>query len=164
MKSDLYIVYGSSFIKSKLAKFLIKKKALNIHLGIAPQYRGRDCNFWALYDNKPEFVGATIHLISEKVDQGNVLFHAVTEKMYDPFLYSMSAAKSAFQSLENKINNLSIFKLKPKKQLKINQIRLTRSNDFNELVVKKYMNKKIKQKKIKFNQKNYKNLFILKKI
>ena len=49
LKSDLYIVYGSSFIKSKLAKFLIKKKALNIHLGIAPQYRGRDCNFCNIF-------------------------------------------------------------------------------------------------------------------
>ena len=60
LKSDLYIVFGSSFIKGDLVKFLIKKKAINIHMGISPYYRGTDCNFWALYDNNPHLVGATI--------------------------------------------------------------------------------------------------------
>lgn len=163
LKSDLYIVYGSSLIKSKLIKFLIKKKAINIHLGIAPQYRGRDCNFWALYDDKPELVGATIHLISDKVDKGNLLYHAVTKNMQNPYFYSMSAAKSAFKSLKDKIIDRSIFKIKPRKQSKINQIRLTKSDDFNEIIVKKFMNKKFKRKKIKFNKKKYKDLFILQK-
>ena len=41
LKSDIYIVTGSSFIKGELAKFLIKK-ALSIHMGLAPYYRGTD--------------------------------------------------------------------------------------------------------------------------
>ena len=39
LKSDIYIVTGSSFIKGELAKFLIKNKALSIHMGLAPYYR-----------------------------------------------------------------------------------------------------------------------------
>ena len=63
LKSDLFIVFGSSFIKNEwLINFLIKK-AINIHMGLSPFYKGSSCNFWALYDN-PEHVGATIHYLS----------------------------------------------------------------------------------------------------
>ena len=46
LSSDIYIVFGSSYIKGKLVDFLIKK-AINIHMGVSP-YWGCDCNFWAL--------------------------------------------------------------------------------------------------------------------
>ena len=55
LSSDIYIVFGSSYIKGKLVDFLIKKKAINIHMGVSPYYRGADCNFWALQDYKPQF-------------------------------------------------------------------------------------------------------------
>ena len=45
LKSDIYIVLGSSYIKGELIEFLLKKKALNIHAGVVPYYRGNDCNF-----------------------------------------------------------------------------------------------------------------------
>ena len=51
LNSDIFIVFGSSFIKKDLVNFLIDHKALNIHLGISPYYKGTDCNFWALFDN-----------------------------------------------------------------------------------------------------------------
>ena len=53
LDSDFYIVFGSSFIKGWLIEFLIEKKAINIHMGVSPYYRGSSCNFWALYDNNP---------------------------------------------------------------------------------------------------------------
>ena len=34
-------------------------------MGVSPYYRGCDCNFWALYDNNPHLVGATIHICSD---------------------------------------------------------------------------------------------------
>ena len=68
LSSDIYIVFGSSYIKGKLVDFLIKKKAINIHMGVSPYYRGADCNFWALQDYKPQFVGATIHYLSKGLD------------------------------------------------------------------------------------------------
>ena len=45
LKSDLYIVFGSSYIKGPLVDFLIQQKAINIHAGVSPYYRGSDCNF-----------------------------------------------------------------------------------------------------------------------
>ena len=48
LKSDIYIVFGCSYIKSKLVDFLVNQKTINIHMGVSPYYRGTDCNFWAL--------------------------------------------------------------------------------------------------------------------
>ena len=46
--SDIYIIFGCSYIKGELIEFLVRNKAINIHMGISPFYRGTDCNFWAL--------------------------------------------------------------------------------------------------------------------
>ena len=85
LKSDMYIVFGSSFIKGELANFLIKKKAINIHMGVSPYYRGTDCNFWALYDNNPHLVGATIHFLSKGLDNGPILYHAMSKIRKNPY-------------------------------------------------------------------------------
>ena len=75
MLSDIFIVFGSSYIKGDLCKELVRKKAINIHMGVSPYYRGSSCNFWAIYDKNPEMVGATIHYLSEGLDSGDILFN-----------------------------------------------------------------------------------------
>ena len=72
LSSDIYIVFGASFIKGWLVDFLIKNKAINIHMGLSPYYRGSSCNFWAMYDNNPNYVGATIHYLSKGLDSGEI--------------------------------------------------------------------------------------------
>ena len=72
-------------------------------MGVAPYYRGTDCNFWALFDNNPHLVGATIYKLSEGLDTGQILYHALSEIKDDPFIYTMSVVKSAFDSLVEKI-------------------------------------------------------------
>ena len=102
LKSDLYIVFGSSYIKGKLADFLIKKKAINIHMGVSPYYRGTDCNFWAIYDGNPHLVGATVHLLSKGLDNGPILFHCMSNLKKETFNYTMSTVKSAFLSIKTR--------------------------------------------------------------
>ena len=104
LQSDLYIVFGSSYIKGSLAKFLCKKNALNIHMGISPYYRGADCNFWAMHDGNSNLVGATIHLLSEGLDSGPILYHAMSKKTKNPFDYTMLAVKSALDSIVKNIH------------------------------------------------------------
>ena len=113
LKSDIYIVFGSSFIKGDLVNFLHKKKAINIHMGISPYFRGTDSNFWALYTNNFQFVGATIHYLSSGLDDGKILYHALAARNKNPFLYSMLTVKSAIKSLSTKIKKKEIFKIKP---------------------------------------------------
>ena len=99
LKSDLYIVFGSSYIKGDLVKFLIKNKAINIHMGVHHSIENR-LQFWAVFDGKYDYVGSTIHLLSEGLDSGPMLYHALSEAISDPFIYTMSTVKSAFKSLK----------------------------------------------------------------
>ena len=159
LSSDCYIVFGSSYIKGDLVDFLVKNKALNIHMGVSPFYRGTDCNFWSLYDDNPHLVGATIHLLSKGLDSGPILYHAMSNLKNNPFEYSMSTVKSAFHSLAEKIKNKSILNIKPENQDKSLEIRYSRRVEFNDDVVEKFFEKKIDLNKKLFDNKLLKNPF-----
>ncbi len=163
LKSDIYIIFGSSYIKGQLFNFLVKQKAINIHAGVSPYYRGSDCNFWALYDDNPHLVGSTIHLLSKGLDDGPILYHAMSNIKTNPFEYTMSTTKSAFHSLIEKIKNKSIFKIKATNQKKNKELRFSKNKEFNEEVVKKYFKKKINLDSCKFKNSLLKEPFFLNK-
>ena len=160
LNSDIYIVFGSSFIKKNwLINFLIKKKAINIHIGLSPFYRGSSCNFWAVKDKKPEFVGSTIHYLSKGLDSGKIISHCLPDyKQKNCFKYTMSAVKSSHDRLKFLIKNNKLFQIKPKKQDRKYQIRYSKNKEFNDLIVRKFLktNQKINIKnEIKSNLKKY---------
>ena len=151
LKSDLYIIYGSSYIKGDLANFLVKHKAINIHIGVSPYYRGTDCNFWALYDENPHLVGSTIHILTKGLDNGPILYHAMSNIKTNPYEYTMSTVKAAFHSIADRIRDGSIFKIEDKKQNKAKEIRYSKNIEFNEEILKKYLNKKTDLQNKKFD-------------
>ena len=161
LKSDFYIVFGSSYIKGELVDFLIKKKAINIHAGVSPYYRGTDCNFWALYDDNPHLVGSTIHLISKGLDSGPMLYHAMSNLKTNPFEYTMSTVKSAFHSIAERIKDGSLLKIKPSIQDKNKELRYSKKSEFNEEIIIKYFQKKINLDKKKFDSSLLKDPFFL---
>ena len=161
LQSDYYLVFGSSYIKGELVEFLVNNKAINVHMGVSPYYRGADCNFWALYDNNPHLVGATIHLLSKGLDSGPLLYHAMSNIITNPFEYSMSTVKSAFDSLVEKIKDNSILSIKPELQNKSNEIRYSKKDEFNENIVKVFFKKKIKLNLKMFNISLLKKPFFL---
>jgi len=73
LKSDVYLVVGSSYIKGELVEFLVNHKALNIHLGVSPYCRGTVCKYWALVNDNPHLVGATIQMLSKGLDSDQFL-------------------------------------------------------------------------------------------
>lgn len=162
LKSDLYIVFGSSYIKGDLVNFLIKQKAINIHAGVSPYYRGTDCNFWALFNDNPHLVGTTIHLLSKGLDNGPILYHAMSTIKTNPFEYTMSTVKSSFHSIAEKIKDNSIFKIKPVTQNKNKEVSYSTKNEFNEDVVKDFFAKKINLDFIKFDNSLLKDPFFFK--
>ncbi len=140
LKSDVYIVFGSSYIKGWLIDYLIQHKAINIHMGVSPYYRGSSCNFWAAYDGHPELVGATIHLLGKGLDSGDMLYHALPRAMaVDPFVLGMKAVKVAHESLVKRIENKEIFDYEPIPQDKSKEYRYTRNSDFTDMVAKEYL-------------------------
>lgn len=142
LDSDLFIVFGASFIKGPLCDFLVKKQAYNIHIGVSPFYRGAATNFWALYDNRPEYVGATIHLLSKGLDSGAILFHALPKpRAMDPFDLGMRAVETAQIALVNSIKNSSLQRIAPVPQDKSLELRYCKKSDFSETVAREYLNR-----------------------
>lgn len=140
LDADLFVVFGASFIRGALCDFLVARQAVNIHMGVSPQYRGSSCNFWALYDRRPELVGATIHLLTAGLDSGPMLLHALPEpQAVDGFLLGMKAVKAAHDALIAAIEDGSLLEIDPVHQDRGLQIRYTRNADFTDAVASEYL-------------------------
>ncbi|NLF24311.1 MAG: hypothetical protein GX589_01460 [Deltaproteobacteria bacterium] len=66
------LVSGGPILKPELYS-IPTLVALNVHYGIAPEYRGEQTLFWAFYNRDFEKIGVTLHYINEKVDGGAIL-------------------------------------------------------------------------------------------
>lgn len=143
LQSDIYVVFGASFIKGWLIDFLVGNQALNIHMGISPYYRGSSCNFWALYDYKPSYVGATIHMLSKGLDSGDMLFHCLP-KLIDgdtPFDFTMRSVLAAHYGLCRSIKEGSVLSMERVKQGKLNEVRYTRNSDFTDDIADEFLSR-----------------------
>ena len=94
------LTFGCSWIKGDLFNH-IKGRALNVHAGISPEFRGASANFWAMWNDRPDLVGVTVQHLSEELDCGQTLFStfADTGYIYDPFRFTMSAIRKAIYAL-----------------------------------------------------------------
>lgn len=135
--ADHYVVFGSSYIKGWLCDYLIQKRAINIHMGIAPEYRGSDCNFWAMFDERPDLVGATIHLLSAGLDSGDILRIVRTMPYRNPFMFTMAAVKAAHSALRDLLEHQK--PLQPIPQNIGMEIRYTRAGEFTDEVAEDYL-------------------------
>ena len=70
-KYDYIISFRSYYILNKKILNNAKKAAINFHPSI-PKYRGFGCLNYAIYNNE-KFYGCTAHLMSEKIDNGQIL-------------------------------------------------------------------------------------------
>jgi hypothetical protein len=141
LTADLFVVFGSSYIRGALIEKLIERDAINIHMGTSPYYRGSSCNFWALYDGRPEYVGATIHHLSTGLDSGDMLFHTFpAEAASDPFVYGMQAVRSAHLGLCRHIADGSLLQLPSVKQDRSLELRYSRNSDFTDAAASAYLN------------------------
>jgi len=158
LHSDVYVVFGASYIKGWLVDFLVGKDALNIHMGISPFYRGSSCNFWALYDDNPSYVGSTIHMLSKGLDSGDMLFHCLPNFVDgdSPFDFTMRSVLAAHHGLCQTIDNGSIFSMERIVQDKTAELRYTRNSDFTDEVANEFLTREYSI--VKSSLKNYPDL------
>lgn len=161
LNSDIYIIFGASFIKGWLIDFLINKNAINIHMGISPYYRGNSCNFWALYDNNPAYVGATIHKITKGLDNGPILFHCLPklQNTDNSFDFSMRSVLSAHKGIKNFLNSKNHNNYEYSNQDKLQEIRYTKNKDFNDEVAYKFLKRNYDIQNVTFNYPKLTNQF-----
>ncbi len=144
LDSDMYVVFGASYIKGWLVDYLIEHQALNIHMGLSPYYRGSSCNFWALYDGNPQLVGATIHFLSKGLDSGPMIRHAIPSFAGEgPSHFTMKAVVAAFEGLIATIQDASWQSLGAVPQDRSLEVRYSRSEDFTDDVAFEFMQRAI---------------------
>lgn len=140
LTADLSIVFGSSYIKGPLAGALIDRGAINIHMGISPYYRGSSTNFWAAYDRRFDLIGATIHRLSNGIDSGDILFHALPRaQAVDAFQLGMLSVRAAIETLVGAVRDGSLPRAAATPQDHSKEIRYTRNRDFNDEIVENYL-------------------------
>lgn len=140
LQSDYYIVFGASYIKGWLIDFLVERRAVNIHMGVSPYFRGAACNFWALYKGRADLVGATIHLLSKGLDSGDIIFHTLPEiKKYQAFDVGMAAVRAAHEGLCQHIKEGTLFDMEPAAQNRNDEIFYSRKSDFDEQAIKDFI-------------------------
>jgi len=87
---DVIVIYGTGIIPDAVLS-KASKKALNMHTGISPDFRGAACAFWPIYEGKPELVGATVHECTSRVDGGEIYFKSNTPLFRSDSLHAVFA-------------------------------------------------------------------------
>lgn len=70
---DFGIVFGTKKISTKIIS-LFKSGLINIHRGLSTEYRGLDCDIWPIYHSDYKNIGVTIHLATNTLDAGDILY------------------------------------------------------------------------------------------
>ena len=100
---ELVISYNYSYVISQECIDAVHENIINMHISLLPWNRGSSPNIWSFVDNTPK--GVTIHMLSEGLDEGDILFQEETH---------FDAKHETFQTTYEKLNNLitSLFKNK----------------------------------------------------
>lgn len=72
LQPDIIAVYGTTVIGPAVIA-LAGHCIVNMHTGISPRYRGADTTFWPIYNDEPEWIGVTVHMLDEGIDTGAIL-------------------------------------------------------------------------------------------
>ena len=73
-KENIDLVCLAGFMRILTGKFIEKfsKPILNIHPSLLPKYKGLNTHFKSI-KNKDKFTGATVHIVTEKLDSGKII-------------------------------------------------------------------------------------------
>jgi hypothetical protein len=154
-KYDYVLVNGTSWIREPFVDDLIAARAINLHAGIAPEYRGTACNFWAEYDHRPDLVGTTLHYLSKGLDTGPILERVFwcrrNDRSFnphrpecDPWTNSMEAVRQGHRRVVSMLALCHDYHLDLPQGLPQNrehELRYTRAKDFTEDVCQEFLNR-----------------------
>lgn len=106
---------GVPIIKGKLLKFL-PKYSLNLYLGLIPHYKGSITGFWLFFELRPNMLGTTYHIISEKVDTGEII-HQNTPVLKKKFSMHQAICEAVITALKDISLVIKYIKFRIKKKL-----------------------------------------------
>jgi hypothetical protein len=140
LDSDVTIVFGASFIRGWLAEELVSRRAVNIHMGLSPYYRGSSCNFWALHDGRPAYVGATLHYLTTGLDSGPIIAHVRPVFAGEgPFGFTMKSVDAVQDRLVTELQSGTLLSLPGTPQDRELELRYSRNADFDDCVAGNFL-------------------------
>ncbi len=134
-----FVVFSSSYITGRLADFLVANDALNLHVGIAPEFRGSAPNFWAEYLGRPDLVGAQVQRLAKGLDSGEILAEVKPPPGGDPFLRGMEACRLGIAAMVNMVALPPGHCVLRRPNDRSKEIAYRRHDDFTEDVVAAYL-------------------------
>lgn len=133
-------------------------------MGISPYYVGGSSNFWAMYDRKPQYVGGTIQLYSEEKDRGDIICHVLPESnIYSNHFLGMYSAYLTINKINEILGKISILKENTWKQENLKVVRNAIDQDFNEEILKNYLNNLMEPEEIekKLRERDFKKYILI---
>jgi methionyl-tRNA formyltransferase len=78
LQPDVVAVCGASIFRDEIIS-VPDRGVLNLHGGLSQKYRGLFTTDWAVYNEEPEYVGATVHFIAPGIDDGDIVYQGRPE-------------------------------------------------------------------------------------
>lgn len=69
---DILVQAGAGILRRPIIA-TSRVAVLNMHHGIAPLIRGMNSIYWGLWENRPDWIGSTVHCVDEGIDTGRPL-------------------------------------------------------------------------------------------
>jgi folate-dependent phosphoribosylglycinamide formyltransferase PurN len=86
---ELVVASGTSLLKAPILE-AAKCGIINLHPGLAPEYRGRYGAYWPVYNGEPERVGVTVHFVDSGIDTGAILAQGRVEYNWDDYVKTVT--------------------------------------------------------------------------
>ncbi len=71
-KPGMIALFGTGLLNKEFIRNF-ENKLYNLHVGFPSHYRGSSCNFWPIFEEKLDYLGATIHQIDSGIDTGKIV-------------------------------------------------------------------------------------------
>lgn len=133
--AERVVVFGASWLRGAVLARCVERRAINVHLGMSPYYRGSAPNFWAAYDGRPEYVGGTLHALTDSLDAGPIYETIPAPEDPDPWRRSMRAAPATFARLPAVLARLDA----GQPQDRAACLRYSRARDFTDAVAADFL-------------------------
>lgn len=134
VQADVGFVFGAPLLREYVFS-IPKYGCVNIHTGLVTHYRGVDSTLWALHDDRPDLIGATLHYIDKSIDTGSTIEMQTVDVSGDDTLDTLfyKSCQVGFNLLFQNFDD--IMQNKVKKSITENKGKLYQSKDRTENIV-----------------------------
>lgn len=88
------VVFHAPIISARVLAS-VRVPFINLHGGITPEYRGNYGTYWACVSGDCQNCGATVHLVDEGVDTGDIIYQAKTRPTPDDNFFTYQYFQTA---------------------------------------------------------------------